>query len=80
MPHLHIVVGDRELAHAASADPVMEHFELVTTGGRALGPVRLARPDWPVGAIIDGYAGKLRVVEVIRNTPDASAVLVVEPA
>ena len=81
MPHLHIVIGDRELARATSTDAGMEQFQLVTRGGRELGPVKLARPDWPVGAIIDGYAGKLRVVEVIRGDhPDESPVLIVEPA
>ena len=81
MPHLHIVIGDRELAHAPSTDAGMEQFELVTRGGKALGPVKLARPEWPVGAIIDGYAGKLRVVEVVAAAnPGGSPVLIVEPA
>ena len=81
MPHLHIVIGDRELARATSTDAGMEQFQLVTRGGRELGPVKLARPEWPVGAIIDGYAGKLRVVEVVAGaSPDGSSVLIVEPA
>jgi hypothetical protein len=81
MPHLHIVIGDRELAHATPTEAGMEQFELVTRGGKALGPVKLARPEWPVGAIIDGYAGKLRVVEVVAGAnPDGSSVLIVEPA
>src|SRR5262249_27827130 len=58
----------------------MHTFQIVTTGGRGLGPMALGRPDWPVGSVI--YQGfpkpNLRVVERRKPEPSSAPVLVVE--
>jgi len=44
------------------------HFVLVTVDAESLGPVELARPDWPPGSIIyRGGEPNLRVVSVIPS-------------
>jgi hypothetical protein len=59
----------------------MAHFQLVTRDGEVLGPVELARPDWPVGSVIyRGGAPDLMVLDVIRlDDPELFTILVVEP-
>ena len=80
MPHFHIV-GDDEGRPRAEAKPVLERFELVTRDGSSLGGVGLARPDWPLGTIIDRDGQRFRVVEIIQATSSGEpGVLLVEPA
>jgi hypothetical protein len=57
------------------------HFQLVTVDGDSLGPVELARPEWPPGSIIyRGDEPNLRVVDRIESSdPELYTVLVVEP-
>ena len=60
----------------------MPHFALVTVDGETLGPIELARPDWPRGSVIYRGAGEnLRVVDTIESDDvEKFSVLVVEPA
>ena len=61
--------------------PFVAHFQLVTSDGQALGPIEVARPDWPVGSVIyRGGQPNLRVVDVIpADDPEQFTILVVEP-
>ena len=50
----------------------MHRFELVTRDGQPLGPVELARPDWPPGSVIyRGDADNLRVIGCLDNARSA---------
>jgi hypothetical protein len=58
----------------------MHKFQLETRDGRDLGPVELARPDWPNGSVIYGREGRnLRVVDYRPSDgPNGLPMLVVE--
>ena len=60
----------------------MHKFQLETRDGRDLGPVELARPDWPNVSVIYGREGRnFRVVDYRPgDTLDGLTVLVVEEA
>jgi hypothetical protein len=56
----------------------MHTFRIVTTDGRDLGTMQLARPDWPNGSVIH-TAAELRDLRVVDYRPgDGRPVLVVE--
>jgi hypothetical protein len=80
MPHLYVIDGEHEPRRATAAGSIIERFELVTRDGSSLGGVGLARPDWPLGAIIERDGAKLRVVEIKQsNSAQEPRILVVEP-
>ena len=77
MAHLYVVGADGEDRPPAAT----ERFELVTGDGTSLGGVGLARPAWPLGAIIERDGEKLRVVEIVQpKVAGQPKILVVCPA
>ncbi|MFZ1880765.1 MAG: hypothetical protein WAU41_11430 [Gaiellaceae bacterium] len=55
-------------------------YRLIAKDGRDLGPLVSSRADWPIGAMITGVAGDLRVTAVVEAEPgqDFQEYLVVE--
>jgi hypothetical protein len=80
MPNLHVVRVEQE-PDRSKASGAVDSYQLVTKSGVAFGLIELARPDWPLGVIIDRDATKLRVIEIVP--PERAGelpILVVEPA
>jgi hypothetical protein len=55
-------------------------YRLIANDGRDLGPLVSSRSHWPIGAMITGAAGDLRVTAVVEAEPgeDFQEYLVVE--
>jgi hypothetical protein len=79
MPNLHVVRTEQESGRS-KASGALDSYQLVTKSGVALGLIELARPDWPLGILIDRDATKLRVIEVVLPEGHGELpILVVEP-
>ena len=79
MPNLHVVRSEQEPDRSKTSGAI-DSYQLVTKGGETLGLIELARPDWPLGIIIDRDTTKLRVIEIVLpERRDELPILVVEP-
>ena len=79
MPNLHVVKADQEPDRSKTSG-ALDSYQLVTKSGVALGLIELARPDWPLGIVIDRDTTKLRVIEIVRPERRGELpILVVEP-
>ena len=79
MPNLHVVRAEQEPDRSKTSGAVAS-YQLVTKNGVALGLIELARPDWPLGVIIDRDTTKLRVIEIVPPERRGELpILIVEP-